>query len=490
MARVDTEELVADLRRSGGERADLEVKSGAGGFPQSLTSTLSALANLPGGGTVVIGLDERRNFAPVRLADVGEVKQALGNKARAYIPPVQLEIEDVEVLGHHIVVAHVVECDPSNKPCRVKSTGRAYLRSHDGDFPLSALEEQAFLAARTTPRFDRAPVDETSTDELDTELTARWLDSVRTHDPAGLGRFSDDDEVLRRAGVVRSDGRLSAAGLLVLGAYPQQYFPRFVVQAAVMPSPDSMPGTRAQNLTTVSGPIPHMLDTALTWARRSFGYRVVDEGDGRVRDVPEYPLTAFREIVANAVIHRDLDAWSAGQAVEVRLRHDRLVVTNPGGLYGITVDRLGKDHVTSARNAVLLNLCRFATLPSDGSRVVEALATGIPRITEELSAAGMPPPVFTDTGIRFTVVLHNTARRPGPTRTEVRAPRIRPGTNLARVYAVLSDAPISAAEIAAETGLSRVSVRKAIRLLRDEHGVVDQQGTQGETATYTRRPPP
>ncbi|WP_268762133.1 hypothetical protein, partial [Frankia casuarinae] len=41
--------------------------------------------------------------------------------------------------------------------------------------------------------------------------------------------------------------------------------------------------------------------------------------DGSVRDRPIYPLVAFRELVANALIHRDLDHWSAGLAVEVRL---------------------------------------------------------------------------------------------------------------------------------------------------------------------------
>jgi ATP-dependent DNA helicase RecG len=51
-------------------------------------------------------------------------------------------------------------------------------------------------------------------------------------------------------------------------------------------------------------------------------------------------------MIANALVHRDLDHWSDGLAVEVRLRRDRLVVANPGGLYGVTVDRLGRDSVT------------------------------------------------------------------------------------------------------------------------------------------------
>ena len=60
----------------------------------------------------------------------------------------------------------------------------------------------------------------------------------------------------------------------------------------------------------------------------------MSESDGTVHDQPAYPLTAFRELIANALVHRDLDHWSAGRPVEVRLRHDRLVISNPDGLYG------------------------------------------------------------------------------------------------------------------------------------------------------------
>jgi ATP-dependent DNA helicase RecG len=76
-------------------------------------------------------------------------------------------------------------------------------------------------------------------------------------------------------------------------------------------------------------------------------------------------------------------------ATEFRYRPDRLVVANPGGLYGITVDRLGRDHVTSARNATLVMLCRNVRTSDHGARVIEALATGIPTVLRTLRSAGI-----------------------------------------------------------------------------------------------------
>lgn len=72
---------VDELRLAGSDTTAVEVKAAAGGFPQTLTSTLSALANHPGGGVVILGLDEMRGFAPVTLSDPVSLTQGLGSKA-------------------------------------------------------------------------------------------------------------------------------------------------------------------------------------------------------------------------------------------------------------------------------------------------------------------------------------------------------------------------------------------------------------------------
>lgn len=71
-----------------------------------------------------------------------------------------------------MIVARVHECDPSAKPCRITASGAAYIRGYDGDFRLSALEEQAFLAARQPPMFDRKPV-EGATRLISTVISSR-----------------------------------------------------------------------------------------------------------------------------------------------------------------------------------------------------------------------------------------------------------------------------------------------------------------------------
>jgi len=474
---TNLDQMIAGLRAAGGDTTEIEVKSAAGGLPESLTSTLSALANLPGGGTIILGLNEQAGFRPVPLTEPQLLKQGLAAKARSFTPPVRVEIADGLVDGAPVILATVHECDRSAKPCRVTATGAAYLRGYDGDFRLSDVEEQAFLASRQAPMFDRQPVDGATLDDLDPELLATFLTAVRERDPDGLGRFDHDDELLRRAGVTATGGTPTVAGILALGVHPQQWFPRYVLQMSAEPRPEDPDGSRARNQATVTGPIPRMLDSALDWARRTFDTSIVSAPDGTVHDQVAYPLLAFRELIVNALVHRDLDHWSTGLAVEIRLRHDRLVITNPGGLYGITLDRLGHDAVTSARNARLVAICQHVRTPATGARVIEALATGIPTVTNALADAGLPTARYADAGIRFTVVLHRSAPR------AVTAPALK--TTEQRVYDALATGPRTVAELQTELGLSAPNIRKSLRSLA-EQALVLQVGGRGRPTSYHR----
>jgi ATP-dependent DNA helicase RecG len=473
----DVEAIIHSLRDRGGDTAEWEVKSAAGGLPESLTASLSALANLPGGGTVVLGIDERAGFRPVPLADPQLLMQGLAAKARSYVPPVRLTITEQTYSGHPIVVARVHECDSSAKPCRVASTGAAYLRGYDGDFELSDLEMQGFLCLRRPPHFDRGPVDGATAADLDPGLVTAFVAAVRERDPRGLGRFAEDRELLLRAGVTLDDGRPTVAGVLALGIHPQQFFPRFVLQASAEPRADDPPGVRARNQVTITGAIPRMLDEALAWARRTFDSAIVTQPDGSVQDRLGYPLVAFRELVANALVHRDLDHWSAGLAIEVRLRRDRLVITNPGGLYGITVDRLGKDAVTSSRNARLVAICQHVRTPDTGSRVIEALASGIPMVNIALTDQGLPPAHFIDSGIRFTALVQHPVGHmpaaPGLTTTQL------------RIYEALLSGRQTVNDLAAGLSLTGPTIRKALREL-NRRGMVGQYGGRGRSTTYSR----
>lgn len=405
---VDLAELstvIADLRSEGSDSAEVEVKRASVGFPQSVLPTLSAFSNTPGGGILIFGLDESDGFKPVGVYDASECKAALASTARNGLePPVTPRSQTFVVEGKKIIVARIDELSGSMKPCKVKSTGKSYLRSYDGDYELSQLEEQAFLANRETPRFDQRTVEGATLGDLDQELVGSYIDTCRSSVP--LSRL-EDMEILFRTGVVAGPDRVpTVAGLLALGIYPQQFFPNLVIQASVSPGPNDPAGTRAVDSRKFDGPVPIMLDEALKWVQRNTRTRVIFGDDGHGRDESEYPAEAVRELLSNALVHRDLGPHALGEAITLRIDARQLILSNPGGLWGLTVDRLGQTGVTSARNGYLVRICqnvRFAR----GNRVVEALASGIPTVLRSLREAGMVPPRWHDQGIRFTVRVPN-----------------------------------------------------------------------------------
>jgi ATP-dependent DNA helicase RecG len=73
--------------------------------------------------------------------------------------------------------------------------------------------------------------------------------------------------------------------------------------------------------------------------------------------VSEYPVEALREAVVNALMHRDYAQVARGTQVQVEMYPDRLLVRNPGGLFGpVSEGELGLEGVSSSRNPVLAAL--------------------------------------------------------------------------------------------------------------------------------------
>ncbi len=393
------EDQLAELRDRGQDSTDVEVKLGAGGCP-ALGDTLCAFGNMPGGGTIIIGLDEANGFEPVGVADPALIEQGVASQARnAVTPPVQVSFQEAVVDGAVLVLVSVTPLPSNQRPCRYQ--GNAYLRQSDGDYVMSEQEIQQLLALRERPRNDAKPVEGSTRHDLDQDLTREFVEAARRTSR----RLADqpEDSVLLRKGVLAADGvRLTVAGLYALGAYPQQFVPSLSLTAAVTLDPRS--GQRTRDLVHLDGPLPELLESAVAWVERNTITTVRFGDDGHGRDQDELPLVAVRELIANALVHRDLGPHTETKRVEVRLRADELVITNPGGLYGVSVQQLGTPAGKSAVNEFLYDICKLVRT-SSGNRVIEGEGGGIREVQRALRAANMRPPKFIDQGVRFTVMV-------------------------------------------------------------------------------------
>lgn len=266
-------------------------------------------------------------------------------------------------------------------------------------------------------RNDAFVVPEATLDDLDSKLLSGWLFHARE---SSFGRMDamDDMTVLANRRVIGEDGsgkmRPTVAGLMAMGAYSQKFFPRLNVVFTSYPTPQKgdarTAGSRFSDSMDIDGRIPEMIVNAAKAASRNMKHGAIIKGALR-EDVPDYPLAAVREAVANALMHRDYSIESQGSPVLAELFPDRLEMSNPGGLYGsLTVDKLGTRGSTISRNQFLARILEDVPFTDyDGSvgHVVENRGTGYPTITGELEKALMDQPVVFSSLDEFRIIFRH-----------------------------------------------------------------------------------
>jgi ATP-dependent DNA helicase RecG len=185
-------------------------------------------------------------------------------------------------------------------------------------------------------------------------------------------------------------------------------------------------------------------------------------------DVYEYPVEALREAVVNALMHRDYAPVARGAQVQVEMFPDRLLVRNPGGLFGpVSEGELGADGVSSSRNPVLSALLQEVQLPDSDRVICENRGTGIPTMLEQLRHSGIASVKFSNAISHFTTVFTRVERSVGavPHPTGPRAGRT-PTGRPAEILALFAQQPeLSAADVAQATGLGRAMVRRYLAQL-------------------------
>jgi len=475
----EVERAVRRIRAAGTDLYDVEAKSARGGVPKSLPESISALANGQGG-LVILGLDEQSGFTPVG-ADAKQMAVALGNACSdAVEPSIRAEIDIVDVDGVPVAACAVPPLETSRKPCFVRTQGLergSYIRSHDGDRHLTTYEIHALISGRGQPRDDQAEVLEASVNDLDSTMVNRLLERLRrTRGP--VFRAQDDETVLRMVGVLASgDNHPTLAGLLSLGQYPQQFFPQLDVTFVAFPTVDARPlsdGTRFLDNVSIDGSIPEMIDIAESSLVRNMTRAAVITGGGR-EDVMEYPLGAIRELIVNAIMHRDYHRLAQGTQIRVELYPDRLAVTSPGGLYGaVDPDALTHTPITSSRNNTLGKLLEDIEMPRSGRSVAENRGSGLIAVSDALMRAGLPPAKITTTLSQFTVELFRRGSwSPGAPSASMRQaanPQITP--RQADVLQAMESGDSSSAELANTLGISRQAVLRHLSAL-NELGLVE-----------------
>lgn len=401
-------DTLQDLRVRRGDTTSIEVKRATGGLPK-MAETLCAFANMPNGGTVILGVDEAAGaFDVVGVSDSTTLAQGLTDMARQAVEPApHLEFEHLTIDDKSILVAQVLPLRIADRPAR--TGGRAYLRQADGDYPMHEHEIRMVEISKLhiDERIDQdlAPAKGRSEADLVPELVEKYLTAVRKKDP----RMEDqpDGRLLQLTNVLAHTGEPTLAGLYALGEYPQGHYPALTVTAAVQLPPDERGGGRTRNLRDFSGPLPTLLDDIMEWCGDNLDTIHRYRDDGHMEITRDLPLPAVRELVANALVHRDLGPTTlgTGKQVQIRVTPDKLFIQSPGGLRGVALAQLESiEHAQAAVNQRLYQIAKRLTT-ADGAALIEGEGGGIREVFRIMDDRGLRPPHLVDTGVQFNALL-------------------------------------------------------------------------------------
>lgn len=406
MTHNELRELVDKVKKHRFETQVLEVKSAAQGCPK-VYDTYSSFSNQSDGGIILFGIDESSDYATVGVYNPQKLQKELGHMALEMEPvvrPIFTVIEENE--GVFIVAAEIPPMDVSDRPCFKKTAGRlkgSYVRVGDSDQRMTEYEIYAYEAFRKRIRDDIQTIDIQNLDLLNNYILDDYLRRSTVNRP-NLATI-EKEQLFEMVGITRN-GDLTLAALLLFGFYPQGLYPQLSVAACRIPGIEmgdvTENGSRFLSSKRMDGTLMEIVDASVSFVQANMNIAIgVSSTTGKRFDIPEYPIEAVREVILNALIHRDYSFYTQSMPVQLRMFADRLEVHSPGGLYGRTrIEELGRERQPETRNPAIVTA--METMGYTENRY-----SGIPRVRRLMQEAGLPQPVFRNERGEFIACLYN-----------------------------------------------------------------------------------
>lgn len=214
-----------------------------------------------------------------------------------------------------------------------------------------------------------------------------------------------------------------------------------------------------------------MLAQTLHFIRRNIGTMVVIDKDGKRENIPEYPMIALKEAVANALIHRDYSISRESAYIYVQIYDDRIEIINHGDLYGNNkLENLGTDIMLEARNKHIVRL------PEEKGNIIENRHTGIATMREEMKQMGLPEPEFYSLRGDFKVVFRKVKNESVQKWTEVDRKEQITDFEKEILDLIKINSKITQQEMCKITGAGRTTITNNLRKLK-QNNLIERVGS-------------
>ena len=360
------------------EQQNIEYKSS---WHDDYQKWICGFANAQGG-QIYIGKDDAGNV--IGVENYKKLMDEIPNKIKNNLG-ITSEVNLLQDGDKHFIEIIV---QPYSVPISLR--GRYYYRSGSVKQELTGAALNEFLLKRAGHTWDDV-IDERATfDDIDERSIKIFLRKAEE-----AGRLPDIDglsspELLEKLRLAKN-GQLKRAAIVLFGKDPGAFYPNTFIKVGKFADNDFE--IRFQE--TEEGNIIQLLDKVIRTLDYKFLIRNISfEGMNRIETL-EYPVVALREMLLNALIHRNY----MGAPTQIRVYDNKMFVWNHGTLpEGITLDKLTKPHSSYPRNPILAEACfRGGFIDSWGS--------GVMKIIDSCRQVGLPTPTLEEDGGGFKVTL-------------------------------------------------------------------------------------
>ncbi|MCK4249291.1 MAG: putative DNA binding domain-containing protein [Candidatus Omnitrophica bacterium] len=267
--------------------------------------------------------------------------------------------------------------------------GRYYYRSGSTKKELTGSSLNEFLLKKTGTTWDEVIESDARLSDIDKKSVEIFLKSA-----AQAKRFPVDEKLSLKELLVKlklmEKGKLKRAALVLFGKDPMRFFPSMCVRIGRFGK--SKVELRFQE--SIEGNLIYSLQEAIEQLDHKFLISPVSfEGLHRIEKW-QYPLSALREVLLNALIHRRM-----GAHIQIEVYDDRICFWNDGGLpEELTFQLLKKRHASYPRNPLIAGVCFKGGY-------IDAWGRGIEKILNACREEDLPEPEFEENSGGMLVTL-------------------------------------------------------------------------------------
>lgn len=376
-----------------GENQKVEFKASARDS-KALSKSITSFANT-NGGHLFIGISDNGKISGITQTP-DKVQQILSAAAQSITPTPRVEIKSITISGKIIVYAYTQE---SSDQEYYTYKGAAYVRIGSTNQRLEGASQLDFLRHKQLLNFDEGVTSEASELDLDSATIQQYLikrnqeSYLNSH---GITQFLTNTQLQKQYPKGLKNG-----AVLLFAKTPTHFFPQAEVKLVKFLDTEAVEIIDHQLL---QNNLPNTIEETMGFIKKNLSKKI--EIKDTIRDeVYEYPIPAIREIIVNAIVHRD---YFSKDAIQMNIFKDRLEIISPGGVpRNLTKEIFGS--ISVQRNPVIYRFLR-------DMGYVEGLGTGIPRIKYALRKHGLKDPEFNWTDWFFKVVIYNEKNKKETTR--------------------------------------------------------------------------